>query len=957
MKRSRARSLVVIIVLALLLCLTSGFVITVAGGRASAQAMEPRFYDIGSPALKDIWVDPAHGDDGHTGDERGSALRSLSAAWDRIPSGATLSGNGYRVLLAGGTIPAGSVPTYMESRYGTRDCPVIIQAADGRGTVTLQGDLNVFDCTFLYLIDFNIVRVPQGEALHLERCDHVLARGMLMSGGDRAAQETVKVNQCRYFYLEQCDVSGAWNVDVDLVAVQYGHIQGNRIHDAGDWCMYLKGGSAYFLIEGNELFDGDTGGFTAGQGTGFEYMESPWIHYETTDIKFVNNVVHDTVGAGMGVNGSYNVLLAYNTLYRVGQRSHAIEVTFGERGCDGDTAKCAGYLAQGGWGTATTGSENQQPIPNRDVFVYDNVLYNPPGYQSQWSQFSIPGPRNTAPSSNIPSPARSDDDLRIAGNIIWNGPADLPLGVEDPDQGGQPSNPTCNATQLRADNAINSLQPQLANPVAGDYSPVAGGTVFSLPARAIPSFPGGDRAAPPVEPDGVLENLVSRDYYGSPRQEGGPPGAFAGPGRSFYFAEGYTGEGFSEYLCIANPEATRAGVEVTYMFDNGQSQRQQLSVAPGSRTTINVNEAVGPWKNVSVKVTSDSAIVVERPMYFNYHGLTGGHDVQGASAPATAWYFAEGYTGPGFDQWVCVLNPCDAPASVDFHFQTSDAGEVVKSGGVVPAMSRSTFKVNDLLGGGVSNSLKLVSDRPIVAERPMYFDYVGNKNRHWDGGHCVMGATGLSSRFLFAEGTTRAGFDEWLTLQNPNAFAISVTALYRFAPGQGGPIEKSYRVDAGRRVTVFVADETGPDKDTTVELDSTDDFLAERPMYFKYEGVWDGGECAAGATSAASDWYFAEGYTGPGFVEWLCLLNPGEQDAVLELSYYTQEAGALSPRTISVPAGGRLTVKVNDSAGAGYQVSCRVRVVSGPAVVVERPMYFDYHGLDGGHDAFGYRGS
>ena len=82
MKRSRARSLVVIIVLALLLCLTSGFVITVAGGRASAQAMEPRFYDIGSPALKDIWVDPAHGDDGNTGDERGSALRSLSAAWE-----------------------------------------------------------------------------------------------------------------------------------------------------------------------------------------------------------------------------------------------------------------------------------------------------------------------------------------------------------------------------------------------------------------------------------------------------------------------------------------------------------------------------------------------------------------------------------------------------------------------------------------------------------------------------------------------------------------------------------------------------------------------------------------------------------------------------------------------------------------------------------------------------------
>ena len=26
----------------------------------------------------------------------------------------------------------------------------------------------------------------------------------------------------------------------------------------------------------------------------FEYMTSPWLHYEAYDIKFVNNVIHDT---------------------------------------------------------------------------------------------------------------------------------------------------------------------------------------------------------------------------------------------------------------------------------------------------------------------------------------------------------------------------------------------------------------------------------------------------------------------------------------------------------------------------------------------------------------------------------------------------------------------------------------------------------------------------------------
>ena len=51
---------------------------------------------------------------------------------------------------------------------------------------------------------------------------------------------------------------------VDFMAVQYGHVVGNRIHDAGDWCMYFKGGTAYITAEANELYGADNGGFSAG---------------------------------------------------------------------------------------------------------------------------------------------------------------------------------------------------------------------------------------------------------------------------------------------------------------------------------------------------------------------------------------------------------------------------------------------------------------------------------------------------------------------------------------------------------------------------------------------------------------------------------------------------------------------------------------------------------------------
>lgn len=57
-----------------------------------------------------------------------------------------------------------------------------------------------------------------------------------------------------------------------------------------------------------------------------------------------------------------------------------------------------------------------------------------------------------------------------SGNLVWNGDADLPLGA-DPDYGTGclPPNPTCTPALLRAQNEINTLVPQLANPDGGDF--------------------------------------------------------------------------------------------------------------------------------------------------------------------------------------------------------------------------------------------------------------------------------------------------------------------------------------------------------------------------------------------------------------------------------------------------------------------------------------------------------
>jgi len=299
-----------------------------------------------------------------------------------------------------------------------------------------------------------------------------------------------------------------------------------------------------------------------------------------------------------------------------------------------------------------------------------------------------------------------------------------------------------------------------------------------------------------------------------------------------------------------------------------------------------------------------------------------------------------------------VLNPGESDARLTFYFQTQEEGEVKKEGYSVPARSRGSFKVNEVLGNDYQVSLKLVSSVPVVAERPMYFDYLGTAAHHWQGGHCVMGATDLAQVYFFAEGTTRPGFEEWLTIQNPNPFRITVNASFQPGPDQGAAVERIYSIEPGRRFTVFVPRETGADKDVSVVLASTDCFLAERPMYFRYgEGGWEGGDCVIGARRAGRLWYLAEGYTGPGFHTWLCILNPGPEDARVLVSYYTQEEGPLAARTVEVPSRTRYTLFVNQSAGEGYQLS--TSLVSDRPLVVERPMYFDYMGLPGGHDVIG----
>ncbi len=152
----------------------------------------------------------------------------------------------------------------------------------------------------------------------------------------------------------------------------------------------------------------------------------------------------------------------------------------------------------------------------------------------------------------------------------------------------------------------------------------------------------------------------------------------------------------------------------------------------------------------STQVSSDLAIVAERAMYFSYAGRDGGHDSVGAPGLSPAWYFAEGYTDGGFDTYILLQNPQSRTAGVNLSFMLED-GSTVPLHVDIPAYTRCTVHVDELPGlGNAAFSTHVTSDLAIVAERAMYFNYLGRS-----GGHDSMGATGLSPIWYFAEGCVR----------------------------------------------------------------------------------------------------------------------------------------------------------------------------------------------------------
>jgi Family of unknown function (DUF5719) len=476
-----------------------------------------------------------------------------------------------------------------------------------------------------------------------------------------------------------------------------------------------------------------------------------------------------------------------------------------------------------------------------------------------------------------------------------------------------------------------------------------------------------------TDPDGNTSEFGTRSNIGS---------------TSWVVPEGSTGGGFDTWILIQNPNPEEVDVQVTFATEEGPREPVAVKMAPESRTTLRVADFVPDNFNVSAIVQAGSPVVVERSMYWDkrFVGETGtpgtpqpyemreGHAnlavpweavyrAPGSQDQKRAIYFPEGSTATGFDTWVLLTNPEAADATARVTLMTR-RGVALEKDITVPAMSRKTIHVDELLPGEPEVATEVTSSTPLMGERSMYWDpnEAALAPYQMTGGHSTGGSNEASDSWYLAEGATAGGFDTYVLLMNPQEEKATVKATFTNAQGVAGKAE--INMPPRSRGTLRLSDYVPDDFQVSTKLTSDRPIVAERSTYWDKRKAGEpcamrGGTSSMGFSFTSANWVVPEGSTGGGFDSWVLISNTNDTSVGATVTFMTRQ-GPGTPFDISVKANSRYTLHVNDYVPDDFNVSTRITSKGG--LVVERAMYWDKreaagiqsYEMMGGHSAQGF---
>lgn len=388
-------------------------------------------------------------------------------------------------------------------------------------------------------------------------------------------------------------------------------------------------------------------------------------------------------------------------------------------------------------------------------------------------------------------------------------------------------------------------------------------------------------------------------------RERAPAHTRAAPASHIYFAEGYTGQGpqirFAETLAILNTNSITTTGQIQYFYGGGNMSTVPITIPPRARLVEDVARDVGPNQQVSALVEGDLAISATRSISRTItSGALSESVSSGEAALSQYWYFAEGYTGVSFQEYLAICNPNDTPANVTIEpYGVTGSMPAAPITRTVPAHSRVTVNVRAVLPNR-SLGLLVQADQPIAAERTLYWGAGAGSAKY---GSAVNEGVGQpAAQWLFPYVSTANGDQVFLALINTNSVEAHVRlSLYSDTGTRASSLSST--VQPGTRATVVLPSGMSAGGVIGVVVSSDVPVACEEAQYFGGSPNIGShaGSIFSGGTQALTNWIFPGFDTTPYTTERWFVLNTGAMQAHLTATLFTVEAQPKGVHFLAAP--------------------------------------------------------
>ncbi len=226
----------------------------------------------------------------------------------------------------------------------------------------------------------------------------------------------------------------------------------------------------------------------------------------------------------------------------------------------------------------------------------------------------------------------------------------------------------------------------------------------------------------------IVDRIVRVDEDGGERgltvQLGVPE-----PQRTWVYPDGITSDEVRERFVVYNPSEELAEVEIGFRPDrpeeNGIPAPVELSIAPGSHATVDMNEdgrlPAGVSHTAVVRSANDVPVVAERVLSLvRSEGRRGLSVTTGSPVESTEWTFAAGSTQSPYAQSITIVN-LDLQVLTEVDVLAVVGGQEVPvselQGIVLEAGERLSVNLSRQIAGRDDLAIVVRATEPIVAER------------------------------------------------------------------------------------------------------------------------------------------------------------------------------------------------------------------------------------------------